>query len=82
MKFVDEAKIRVEAGKGGDGALSFRREKFVPHGGPDGGDGGDGGSVYLEVDEGLNTLVDFRTRRQFKAKSGGGGMGRDRIGRK
>ncbi len=82
MKFVDEAKIRVEAGRGGDGCLSFRREKFVPRGGPDGGDGGDGGSIYLEVDEGLNTLVDFRTRRQFKAKSGEHGMGRDRIGKK
>ena len=57
MKFVDEAHITVEAGKGGEGCLSFRREKFVPQGGPDGGDGGDGGSVYLEVDAGLNTLV-------------------------
>lgn len=82
MKFVDEAIIRVEAGKGGDGCLSFRREKFVPRGGPDGGDGGDGGSIYLQVDEGLNTLVDFRTHRLFRAKSGQGGMGRDRVGRK
>ena len=82
MKFVDEATIRVEAGKGGDGCLSFRREKFVPKGGPDGGDGGDGGSVYLIVDEGLNTLVDFRHSRLFRAKSGAGGMGRDRIGKK
>ncbi len=82
MKFVDEAHIRVEAGKGGDGCLSFRREKFVPRGGPDGGDGGDGGSIYLEVDEGLNTLVDFRHRRLFRASSGEGGKGRDRIGRK
>ena len=59
MKFVDQATIRVEAGNGGDGCLSFRREKFIPKGGPDGGDGGDGGSIYLVVDEGLNTLVDF-----------------------
>ncbi len=82
MKFVDEAGITVIAGKGGDGALSFRREKYVPRGGPDGGDGGDGGSVYLEVDEGLNTLVDFRHQRRFKAENGQPGMGRDRIGRK
>ena len=82
MKFVDEARIRVEAGKGGDGCLSFRREKYVPRGGPDGGDGGDGGSVYLLVDEGLNTLVDFRHRRIFKARAGEAGMGRERIGKK
>ena len=63
MKFVDEALITVHAGNGGDGCLSFRREKFVPRGGPDGGDGGDGGSVFLEVDSGLNTLVDFRFKR-------------------
>ena len=82
MKFVDEAYIRVEAGKGGDGCLSFRREKFVPRGGPDGGDGGDGGGIYLIVDEGLNTLVDFRHSRLFRAKSGQAGMGRDRYGKK
>ena len=82
MKFVDEARIRVEAGKGGDGCLSFRREKYVPRGGPDGGDGGDGGSVFLLVDEGLNTLVDFRHRRIFKARAGEAGMGRERIGKK
>lgn len=82
MKFVDEATIRVEAGKGGDGCLSFRREKFVPKGGPDGGDGGDGGSVYLVVDEGLNTLVDFRHDRLYRAKNGQPGMGRDRSGKK
>ncbi len=81
MKFVDEATITVEAGKGGDGALSFRREKYIPRGGPDGGDGGDGGSVYLEVDSGLNTLVDFRFKRIFKADSGQPGSGRDRIGK-
>ncbi|NKB37801.1 MAG: GTPase ObgE [Gammaproteobacteria bacterium] len=82
MKFVDEARIRVEAGKGGDGCSSFRREKFVPRGGPDGGDGGDGGSVYLLVDAGLNTLVDFRHRRLFRAKAGQAGMGRERYGKK
>ena len=82
MKFVDEATIRVEAGKGGDGCLSFRREKNIPKGGPDGGDGGDGGSVYLFVDEGLNTLVDFRHSRLFRAKAGHSGEGRDRIGKK
>jgi GTP-binding protein len=82
MKFVDEATIRVEAGKGGDGCLSFRREKYIPKGGPDGGDGGDGGSVYLFVDEGLNTLVDFRHSRLFRAKHGQPGAGRERIGKK
>ncbi len=81
MKFVDEAAITVLAGKGGDGCLSFRREKFVPKGGPDGGDGGDGGSVYLEVDAGLNTLVDFRFKRIFRARNGQPGMGRDRVGK-
>lgn len=82
MKFVDEATIKVGAGKGGNGCLSFRREKYLPKGGPDGGDGGDGGSVYLEVNEGLNTLVDFRHQRQFRAENGQSGMGRDKIGKK
>ena len=82
MKFVDQATIRVEAGNGGDGCLSFRREKFIPKGGPDGGDGGDGGSIYLIVDEGLNTLVDFRHNRLYRAKNGETGMGRDRFGKK
>ncbi|HIF50259.1 MAG TPA: GTPase ObgE [Thiotrichaceae bacterium] len=82
MKFVDEATIRVEAGKGGDGCLSFLREKNLPKGGPDGGDGGDGGCVYLEVNEGLNTLVDFRHARLYRAKNGMPGMGGDRIGKK
>ncbi|HBH11362.1 MAG TPA: GTPase ObgE, partial [Gammaproteobacteria bacterium] len=82
MKFVDQATIRVEAGKGGDGCLSFRREKFIAKGGPDGGDGGDGGSIFLLVDEGLNTLVDFRHKRLFRAKNGQTGMGRDRFGKK
>jgi GTP-binding protein len=81
MKFVDEATIRVVAGKGGDGCLSFRREKFVPRGGPDGGNGGVGGSVYLVVDEGLNTLADFRHARLFKAASGNPGEGRQKSGR-
>ena len=70
MKFVDEASIHVIAGKGGDGSASFRREKYIQYGGPDGGDGGDGGSVYLEGDSGLNTLVDFRHRRIYKAENG------------
>lgn len=82
MKFVDEATIRVCAGKGGDGCLSFRREKYVPRGGPDGGDGGDGGSIYLVVDEGLNTLADFRYKRLFKAENGQPGAGRDCSGSK
>jgi len=81
MKFVDEASIRVVAGRGGDGCLSFRRERFIPRGGPDGGDGGDGGSVYLEAREGLNTLVDFRHRRLFRAENGRPGMGNQRSGR-
>ena len=81
MKFVDEATIRVEAGKGGNGCLSFRREKFIPRGGPDGGDGGDGGSVYLVVDTGLNTLVDFRHERLFRAEKGRPGMGANRTGK-
>ena len=81
MKFVDEVEIVVSAGKGGDGCLSFRREKFIPKGGPDGGDGGDGGSVYFQVDEGMNTLADFRHARFFQAENGKPGMGRDRIGK-
>ncbi len=81
MKFVDEAKITVMAGSGGAGAVSFRREKYIPRGGPDGGDGGDGGSVWLEGDAGLNTLADFRHQRQFKARNGEGGAGRQRSGK-
>ena len=77
MKFVDEAVIRAEAGDGGSGCTSFRREKFVPRGGPDGGDGGDGGSVLLEADPALNTLVDFRHRRRFRAGRGEDGRGRN-----
>jgi GTP-binding protein len=82
MRFVDEALIRVEAGKGGNGCLSFRREKFIPFGGPDGGDGGDGASVYLEGNSDLNTLVDFRYTRRFKAENGQGGMGSNCTGKK
>lgn len=81
MKFVDEAPIRVQAGRGGNGCLSFRREKFIAKGGPDGGDGGDGGSVYLEADENLNTLVDYRYKRSFQAESGKGGGGAQCTGR-
>ena len=75
MYFVDEVVIFVKAGKGGDGCLSFRREKFIPLGGPNGGDGGDGGSVYLESDPNLNTLVDFRFKKDFAASNGKRGMG-------
>ena len=82
MKFVDEASIHVIAGKGGDGSASFRREKYIPFGGPDGGDGGDGGSVYLEGDSGLNTLVDFRHRRIYKAEKGVQGKGQQKYGKK
>jgi len=82
MKFVDEATITVEAGKGGNGCLSFRREKYIPKGGPDGGDGGDGGSVILEADEAINTLIDFRYQRHYKARSGEGGKGRNCTGAK
>ncbi len=81
MKFVDEALIRVEAGDGGNGCVSFRREKYIPFGGPDGGDGGNGGSVFLEADSGLNTLVDFRHTRRFRAQRGENGKGRDCTGK-
>jgi GTP-binding protein len=81
MKFVDEAIIVVSAGNGGNGCISFRREKFIPLGGPDGGDGGDGGSVWLEADENINTLVDFRHNRIFKAQRGQNGMGRQMFGK-
>ena len=80
MKFVDEATIRVEAGKGGDGCMSFRREKYIERGGPDGGDGGDGGSIYLVADPSLNTLVDFRYRPLYRAPKGQPGMGREKTG--
>ena len=82
MKFVDEALINVQAGKGGNGCLSFRREKFVAKGGPDGGDGGDGGSVYIIADNDLNTLVDYRYQRHYEAESGQQGGGRNCTGAK
>lgn len=80
MKFVDEVEIKVDAGDGGNGAVSFRREKYVPKGGPDGGDGGDGGDVLLQADEGLNTLVDYRFERFHKAQRGENGQGRNCTG--
>jgi len=82
MKFVDEASIHVTAGKGGDGSASFRREKYVEYGGPDGGDGGRGGSIYLQGDSGLNTLVDFRHLRIYRARNGVSGSGREKYGKK
>lgn len=81
MKFVDEAKIKVKAGAGGNGCLSFRREKFAPFGGPDGGDGGNGGSIFFITDQNLNTLVDFRFRKIFEAERGQDGMGTQCTGK-
>ena len=82
MKFLDQAKIYVRSGDGGAGCLSFRREKFIEFGGPDGGDGGRGGDVWVECVDGLNTLIDYRFQQHFKAKKGGYGMGSDRAGAK
>lgn len=82
MKFLDQAKINVRSGDGGAGSVSFRRERYVEHGGPDGGDGGRGGDVWVECVSGLNTLIDYRYRQHFKAKTGGHGMGRNRSGAK
>lgn len=82
MRFVDEAIVKVEAGNGGSGCLSFRREKFIPRGGPDGGDGGDGGSVYFQASSDLNTLIDFRYMRHYKAGNGQQGMGGNCSGKK
>ena len=82
MKFLDEAKINVRSGAGGAGSLSFRREKFIEFGGPDGGDGGRGGDVIALCVDGLNTLVDYRYQQHFKAKTGGHGMGKNRTGAK
>tara|TARA_R110001599_G_scaffold111534_6_gene275919 strand:- start:11972 stop:13153 length:1182 start_codon:yes stop_codon:yes gene_type:complete len=81
MKFVDEASIKVFAGNGGNGCLSFRREKYIPRGGPDGGDGGDGGSVILEADENLNTMVDYRFVRSYRAENGESGRSRNCTGK-
>ncbi len=80
MQFVDESSIHVEAGRGGNGVASFRREKYIPFGGPNGGDGGDGGSVYLEADRNLNTLVDFRFTKHYRAQNGQSGMGQQKTG--
>jgi len=80
MKFVDEAKIKVTAGKGGNGCLSFRREKYVPRGGPDGGDGGDGGHIFVVADNNINTLIDYRFTRHYQAKHGQPGSGSNCTG--
>lgn len=81
MKFIDEARIEVMAGKGGNGASSFRREKFVPFGGPDGGDGGRGGSVFAVADENVNTLVEYRFVKKYLAQNGERGRGADCYGK-
>src|SRR4029077_3863990 len=80
MKFIDEATIQVHAGKGGGGAASFRREKFVPRGGPDGGDGGRGGTIWAVADRNINTLIDYRYARIHRAKHGENGRGADQYG--
>jgi GTP-binding protein len=80
MKFLDQCKIYIRSGDGGGGAVSFRREKFIEYGGPDGGDGGRGGDVWIEAVDGLNTLIDYRYQQHFKARTGGHGMGRNRHG--
>lgn len=82
MIFKDEVHISVSSGKGGDGCVSFRREKFIPEGGPDGGDGGDGGDIVFQVSSNLNTLANFHEGQKFKAKNGADGMGRKKFGRK
>ena len=80
MKFLDKAKVYIVSGAGGNGCVSFRREKFIEYGGPYGGDGGRGGDVVVEAVTGLNTLIDYRYQQHFKAQSGGNGMGKDRAG--
>ena len=82
MKFLDQAKIFIKSGNGGAGCVSFRREKYIEFGGPNGGDGGKGGSVYFEAVENLNTLIDFRYQQHFKAKNGQNGMGSQMTGAK
>ena len=82
MKFLDEAKVYIRSGDGGAGAVSFRREKFIEFGGPDGGDGGKGGDVIVECVGGLNTLIDYRFQQHFKGKTGMHGMGKNRAGAK
>ena len=79
--FVDRAKITIRSGKGGDGAVTFRREPFVPEGGPDGGDGGRGGDVIFQADRNLRTLMDFRYKRKYEAENGQNGMKRNRFGK-
>ena len=81
MKFLDQAKIYISSGAGGNGCVSFRREKFIEFGGPDGGDGGRGGDVVVQCVDGLNTLIDYRYQQHFKAKSGGHGMGAEPLRR-
>jgi GTP-binding protein len=80
MKFLDEAKVHIRSGDGGAGCVSFRREKFIEFGGPNGGDGGKGGDVVVTCVDGLNTLIDYRFQQHFKAKTGGHGMGKNRHG--
>src|SRR5690242_11054892 len=80
MKFLDEAKVYISSGAGGNGCISFRREKFIEYGGPVGGDGGRGGDVVVECVDGLNTLIDYRNQQHFKAKSGGHGKGANCAG--
>ena len=80
--FIDRAKIKISAGKGGDGAVAWRREKYEPAGGPAGGDGGDGGNVIIQCDEGLHTLMDFRYKREYKAQNGENGMSKLKFGKK
>ena len=80
MKFLDEAKVYIRSGDGGNGCVAFRREKFIEFGGPNGGNGGRGGDVMVEAVDGLNTLIDYRYEQHFKAQAGGGGMGKDRHG--
>ncbi|MBM9539130.1 GTPase ObgE, partial [Desulfobulbus alkaliphilus] len=82
MKFLDQAKIYIRSGNGGAGSVSFRREKFIPNGGPDGGDGGKGGDVWIEAVDGLNTLIDYRYQQHFKAQTGHHGQGRQMHGGK
>jgi len=81
MSFIDEASIEIVAGKGGNGCLSFRREKFIPRGGPDGGDGGHGGSIYFQAEKSLTTLQDFKLQTRYQAKNGSNGQGRDKHGK-
>ena len=81
MSFIDEAAIQLIAGSGGNGCLSFRREKFIPKGGPDGGDGGKGGSIFLKADSSLTTLQDFRLQKKYQAKNGSPGEGKNKHGK-